>query len=303
MHLSTVSPQYNSSWALLVSYKKHFRIPSAILFSGLPSIGKNIFAKQFAKYILCEQVLDLPCESCRSCLFFDAGSHPDYTLLESDEGSRQIKIEQIRDLTHTLGQTSGFNAYQVALISKAEDMNKAAANALLKTLEEPQGRVVILLISDQPSLILPTVRSRCQHIKLEVPLNALDGIQLQKLALRDSLLVSLKEINADHLNPSKLAETCLADIEEVIELLITVVMDIIKIKFYVQAYINHQDKVTELSQLGRGFAIQHLFQLLTILFEARELLLSRSNVNLQLLMEKIFIYWQRMPLKDGYDIS
>ncbi len=167
------------------------RLPHALLFHGRPGIGKRYLAEILAQSLLCENRSNegLACGTCPACAWFASGNHPDFRLLqpealapaqeeaESAEGleetkkkpSKQIKIEQIRGLSDFLNVGSHRNGYRVVLICPAESMNPGAANALLKSLEEPSAGVAFLLVSHQPSRLLATVRSRCHALALTLP--------------------------------------------------------------------------------------------------------------------------------------
>ena len=167
------------------------RLPHALLFHGRPGIGKRHFAEVLAQSLLCEKRSrqGLACGACAACAWFASGNHPDFRLIQpealapaieeaeagegAEEGkkkpSKQIKIEQIRALSDFLNIGSHRNGYRVVLISPAEAMNPGSANALLKSLEEPSGGVIFLLVSHQPSRLLATVRSRCHALALSLP--------------------------------------------------------------------------------------------------------------------------------------
>lgn len=169
----------------------HERLPHALLLHGRPGIGKLHLALVLAQSLLCENRTKeaLACGNCPACAWFATGNHPDFRLLqpealapaqdeaETGEGgeetkkkaSRQIKIEQIRALSDFLNVGSHRNGYRVIVIHPAESMNPGAANALLKSLEEPSAGVAFLLVSHQPSRLLATVRSRCHALALSLP--------------------------------------------------------------------------------------------------------------------------------------
>ena len=109
------------------------------------------------------------CSHCRSCTLLAAGSHPDYFDLQPDEGKQVIKVDQVRALIGKLDLTTSISERKVACIHPAEEMNAAAANALLKSLEEPAGNTVLILVSDNPGRLPVTIRSRCQAISVNQP--------------------------------------------------------------------------------------------------------------------------------------
>jgi DNA polymerase III subunit delta' len=146
------------------------RLPHALVLSGPAGIGKLRLARAFLEALLCQQPqAGLACGRCQSCHLAAAGSHPDLALLMPEEKSKVIKIDQVRDLVSFFSKTAQYGGRRVALLTPAESMNRNAQNALLKTLEEPGAGAFLLLLCDQPSRLLPTVRSRCQQRQLGVP--------------------------------------------------------------------------------------------------------------------------------------
>lgn len=146
------------------------RLPHAVLLSGASGIGKLRLARAFLEALLCENPRGgMACGECRGCRLSTAGTHPDFFRLEPEEEGKALKVDQVRELVEFAGRTAQFGGYRVALIVPAEAMNRNAQNALLKTLEEPGGDTLLLLVSHQPALLLPTVRSRCQQRFLNIP--------------------------------------------------------------------------------------------------------------------------------------
>ena len=163
-------------------------LPHALLIHGRPGLGKTVLARLFARRLLCEGPAggDLPCGECAACLWFEQGNHPDFRILEPEalfaaeaehrategeprkrEGeaaSRQIRIDQVRELQDFLTIGTHRGGVRVVVVRPAEAMNVATANALLKSLEEPAPKTAFLLVSSAPDRLLPTVRSRCQKI-------------------------------------------------------------------------------------------------------------------------------------------
>ena len=193
-------PWQNEVWNRLAGMHGH--LPHAMLFHGRPGIGKLHLAQVLAQSLLCENRAQegLACGACPACTWFASGNHPDFRLIQPEalapaqeeaetgeiveEGkkkpSKQIKIEQIRALSDFLNVGSHRQGHRVVLIYPAESMNPGAANALLKSLEEPSAGVVFLLVSHQPSRLLATVRSRCHALALTLPPRELSLCWLQE---------------------------------------------------------------------------------------------------------------------------
>ncbi|MEA3272087.1 MAG: AAA family ATPase [Patescibacteria group bacterium] len=138
------------------------RIVHAYLFVGPEYVGKTTVAKWFADKIL----------NCRG--FKRLQLHPDFTLVErerdekTDKLNKDIKVDKVRDLISRLGKSSFLNSYKVALIPETEALNSSSANSLLKTLEEPKGKTVIILCAKSTENLLPTIVSRCQIINFSL---------------------------------------------------------------------------------------------------------------------------------------
>lgn len=132
------------------------------LFFGTEGIGKKVFAKEFSKIILCNSKDEKPCNKCKSCIEFDSNNNPDFFVIEPDGSS--IKIEQIRQMQKSILEKPIESNKKVYIINDAETMTKEAQNCMLKTLEEPQDFIVIILIASNENNILPTVKSRCTKI-------------------------------------------------------------------------------------------------------------------------------------------
>ena len=127
----------------------------------------SIFARQLAMQQLCHDPLDrMACGQCQSCKAFLQGTHGDLLLLQVPEGKTAIGIDQVREGTHFLQQTPLYGATKLLLVIGADQMTLAAANSLLKTLEEPPGNALVLLSSAEAWQLPPTVRSRCQLLRL-----------------------------------------------------------------------------------------------------------------------------------------
>lgn len=148
----------------ILSYSvRNKNILHSYLFYGTEGIGKKLFAIEFSKMILCESDSEnKPCNKCKSCIEFESNNNPDFTIIEPDNNS--IKIEQIRALQKKIIEKPINGSKKIYIINDADKMTKEAQNCLLKTLEEPQSFVVIIMICSNENAILPTVKSRCTKI-------------------------------------------------------------------------------------------------------------------------------------------
>ena len=164
------------------------RLPHALLFQGPEAVGKATTARALAAALVCPRGTD-PCGTCADCRLLEAGNHPDSLLVTrlprrpgaeddpEDGGDADLRsvitVEQIREITQLASRTPRRAARHVFRIDPAERMNQEAQNALLKTLEEPAGATVLILVSSRPHLLLPTVRSRCVTIRF-APVRPID---------------------------------------------------------------------------------------------------------------------------------
>ncbi|MDO7898006.1 DNA polymerase III subunit delta' [Pseudomonas citrulli] len=176
-------PWQDGLWQQLAGRAQHAH---AYLLHGPVGIGKRALAERLMASLLCQRPADSnACGECKSCLLLKAGSHPDNYVLEPEEADKAIKVDQVRDLVSFVVQTSQLGGRKVVLIEPVESMNINAANALLKSLEEPSGDTVLLLVSHQPSRLLPTIKSRCVQQACPLPSEAM-SLQWLARALPDS---------------------------------------------------------------------------------------------------------------------
>jgi DNA polymerase-3 subunit delta' len=145
------------------------RLAHALLIHEARGTGGDVLALWAAQLVLCTDSTHPPCGVCAGCRRVANSQHPDLITLQPIEDSRQIRIEQVRELTAELTLTSHQGGYKVAIVSPADALNRAAANALLKTLEEPTPRTLLILVAIQPSRLPATILSRCQRIRVRAP--------------------------------------------------------------------------------------------------------------------------------------
>ena len=280
------------------------RMPHALLLHGSNGVGKRRLAITLAQRLLCSaEANEYACGSCKSCKLLLAGSHPDLTILEPEEEGKKIRVDDVRTLCTKLNTTAQQGGWKIGLILVADAMNINASNALLKSLEEPQGKTLLVLVSDRLHALLPTIRSRCQkqylatpgedvatHWLKEVsgnssdvakaievsngrPLLALHNIESGTLALRQDFEGIIEGVASGSLSSVEAAQQCVK----------------LNGNNIIEWYMNyvHRLAVNE----GQGGGDRRLFQFQDRLMSARQLLLSQSNVNQQLLLEGLFMDW------------
>lgn len=318
-------PWQQQQWQQLLSQHRQQRLPHALLLSGVAGLGKLAFAEQFAQYLLCKAVVtDQACGQCSGCRLILATNHPDLLRIVPEESGKNIKIDQIREMILTLSQTAQRAGHLVAIIAPAEALNKAAANALLKTLEEPAGKAVLLLVSHQPGALPATVISRCQQIQFtgttgantwlaaqlsalnktadidlllkiaeNAPLRALDLAQNNYLTLRDQLLAYLQAVSRRK-EPAlvPVADYLKQDLVLWVEAFISLLTDILRLQLGVQRqWLVNQDCLAQLQPLAQVYPVLKLLPLLTKLGQARQSLQSTQiHLNEQLLIESLLIH-------------
>ncbi|CAH0990129.1 DNA polymerase III subunit delta' [Sinobacterium norvegicum] len=162
-----IYPWLEDRWQQLIEQVDAGILPHALLITGSAGLGKLSLAKALGIYLQCHQPVDKQaCGSCKSCLLHQVGTHPDYKVLTLEEGSRQIKIDAVRQVSDFVLKKSQQGGYKIVIIDPAVAMNENASNALLKSLEEPGESTVIILLGVSSQQVLPTIRSRCQLLQI-----------------------------------------------------------------------------------------------------------------------------------------
>jgi DNA polymerase-3 subunit delta' len=314
-------------------------MPHALLVHGRAGIGKVEFARALAASVLCESARDgLACGQCPSCHWFAQGNHPDYREIvpeaaseddeEADESAKSdkakslfIKIDQVRAVADFVSLTTHRAGYRALLIHPAEAMHPAAANALLKTLEEPPPQTLIVLVSDQPARVLATIRSRCRLVGLTPPDHeaALRWLASEQVAGAESALAaaggapllarelaSPEEAEFRKRVVSELAKTGGAD-----ALALAAVLDktaIPRLVFWMQTWVHdlvrvraageprhHVDNVQALKARARSARLEALFALDRDLTEARRL--AAHPLNARLVAEHLLMSYNQAMIE------
>lgn len=325
--MADVLPWQAELWGQLAGRTQHAH---AYLLHGPGGIGKRQLAEQLMALLLCQRPVNATaCGECKACQLLAAHTHPDHYILEPEEVDKAIRVDQVRDLVGFVTQTAQLGGRKVILLEPAEAMNLNAANALLKSLEEPSGDTVLLLISHQPSRLLPTIKSRCVQQACPLPgrQQSLDWLagQLPELAaeLREQLLTlaagsplaalklheqkvldlraqvvdSVKKLLKQQQSPSQLAEGWNA-------LPLILLFDwfcewthlILRYQMAGDdAELGAADMQKVLQYLAQKSAQHKVMALQDWLLEHRQKVLGKANLNRVLLLEALLVQWATLP--------
>ncbi|MCW8944177.1 MAG: DNA polymerase III subunit delta' [Sedimenticola sp.] len=318
----TPLPWQMNQWQRLFEAKKDNRLPHALLLTGSAGLGKSHFAHLLAASLLCNslQETDTPCGVCKGCRLVDADTHPDYTLITPEEPGKAIKIDTIRQFTQRGSLTSQSGGFKVIIIEPADALNTAAANSLLKTLEEPVDRTVMILVSASAGKLPATIRSRCQQYHFTpptattavawlnehvndsdpslllslasgAPLLALKYATEGALAERTKMIEELTGIFKKTDNPISIAlRWSQLDQGSVVKWFSGWVIDLIRVKIGSEsAAIINIDQRERLHALSRKVNSKKLYALMDRLFEANRTLGAQLNTQMQL--ESLLLDW------------
>ncbi len=171
MELQAALPWHEDNWRRLRSARDSQRLPHALLLRGPAGLGKQRFAERLAASLLCLSpgADGEPCGECRGCHLYRVDTHPDLVRLAPAEAGKPITVDSIRDYCFGNVSKPQVGGFQVMLMFAAEQMNTAAANAFLKTLEEPASESLMILCASRPERLPATIRSRCQAVDFATP--------------------------------------------------------------------------------------------------------------------------------------
>lgn len=314
----SILPWHNTQWESLQQRRTGQRLPHALLFTGVSGVGKYNFAKEFAHSLLCSQNL---CGICKNCQLFNAGYHPDLMIISSEDG-KAIKVDAIRGIVDFVNQSAHISPYKIVIINPADKMNLNAANALLKTLEEPNKKIILILVTSRSMGLPATIRSRCQIISFPAPKRemALQWLQTQDVAKNSAELLlefahgaPLKVINFvenDLLNfrkeifqqfcellNGKIALAVLSqtwqtlDASQILFHLTSWTMDLVRLQNIEKANLTNFDFAPQLKEIAKKYDAKYLFKLYDNLVARQNLLHGPCNLNLQLMFEDLLVDW------------
>lgn len=166
-----IAPWLNEAWRRLWQQCKESRLPHALMLSGIAGLGKLAFAKQLSQALLCQHVSDSgkACGHCHDCRLFAGEVHPNVCMVIPEKPGQAIKVDQVRDANAFVAESSFKGKTRIVIFEPADQLNLNAANALLKTLEEPANDAVIILVCHQSGTLPATIRSRCQRLHFSAP--------------------------------------------------------------------------------------------------------------------------------------
>jgi DNA polymerase-3 subunit delta' len=316
-----IYPWQQKQWQQLMRAQKDHRLPHALLFAGQRGTGKTHFAECFMRAQLCQQNnADASC-TCHSCRLITGKSHPNILWIAPEKTGGAIKVDQIREVTDFVNQTSLQGEYRFVVINPASNLNINAANALLKTLEEPASGSILILITDQISHLPATILSRCQHIHFPrpdtelaltfltqklpagsqpelilrlangAPLAALEWVQQDILAPREHLLKMIYALSKNQVDPLKAAaEIQKMETPHIFNFMLSFIMDLLRLHLSVDEMVN-QDFKTELADLRARTVMQKIAQFQHYLLDLCDQLQKGINLNKQLMLECMLIRW------------
>lgn len=320
-------PWQDAQWQRMAAMQAGGRLPHALLLRGPEGVGKLRFARRLVSALLCErhEFQKGACGECRGCHLVSADSHPDLHVLAPGDGKQQIGIDQVRSLIQRIGLTPQYGGRKTVIVWPAERMTRAAANTLLKTLEEPPGDALFVLVAHRAGTLPATIRSRCQMVDFPVPdAHAAKSWLSRELNSEEAAETALRLAHGAPLNARlqasgggmKAREAILDDLErllrgdsdaistadrwrelglvEALYWLLSVVCDLVWLKNGRSAHsLTHSDRGPALQGLARGLDLMGLFRLFDLMVEARRAALGQLNFNEQLTLESIAIQWQR----------
>ncbi len=299
------------------------RMPHALLLTGMSGVGKTQFAAAMTAALLCQQrVNTFACGECHACLQFKARVHPNVLWVEPEKPTAAIKVDQVRALNEFIQQSSLQGDYRMAIITAADNLNLAAANALLKTLEEPASGALIILISHQRLPLLATIKSRCQRLVFPnpdttqaltwlraqsavtqpelllrltqgAPLAALQYQETGLLPLRGQLFSTLDQLLQNKMDSIQAAAALSnLDVDWTLLQLLSWLQDVVGMQLERNdAEFCNIDQVAALQVAAKKFSVQHWLQVWQKVKAARVETLRGIHLNQALLFENLFIDW------------
>jgi DNA polymerase III subunit delta' len=316
-----------NNWAvqLLTAHAAHGKMKHAYLFTGPPGVGRRTMALKFAQAVNCPSPYapGIACGVCSTCKRLSIMQHPDLLVVQAEQVGGMLKVDQVRELQRFLSLSPYEARYRFALLLRFEEANPNAANALLKSLEEPSPQVILVLTAESAESLLPTIVSRCEVIRLApLPVNtAVEGIsnllnippdrarllahlsngrpgyaiQLQEnpesLEKRQDWLDEHREL----LKSNRAARFTFADalakdkesMRQVLLVWLSYWRDVLLLSSGTSAPITNLDRESEIQELADRFGLRQAYDAITSL--ERTLHLMERNINTRLALEVLLL--------------
>ncbi|MEZ8099586.1 DNA polymerase III subunit delta' [Vibrio bivalvicida] len=171
--MSDLYPWLSPLWKEWQSNLQADRFSNAALLIADEGMGAQQLVEHFSRAVICQNYPAEACGFCHGCQLMESDSHPDYHVIRPEKEGKAITVEQVRQCNRIAQESSQLSGLRLFVIEPAEAMNESAANALLKTLEEPSATCMFLLVTHRANSLLPTITSRCQQWHLTVPESSL----------------------------------------------------------------------------------------------------------------------------------
>ncbi|MGV6826480.1 MAG: hypothetical protein ACWA5Q_05845 [bacterium] len=318
-------PWLSDPWDRLHRMYEDSRVPHALLLAGGAGVGKSRLAHEFAALLLCETPMQgQPCGQCKSCHQLEAGTNPGLGVIAPEAPGKQLKVEAIR--TFINGATLAVNPgqYRVSIFEHADQMNSAAANALLKTLEEPVPGMVIILLVEASNRLPATILSRCQTLRVASPpresavswlqgrgvdnagmaIRMAGGGPMRVLNMDQSeaqlsaymgLLESFLGVAEQRNDPLSIAEPILKDLD--VQSILGFLMEWNEVLIRYRVDPSHQEmgfgaQEQRLKTLLKRLDLERLYRFKDRV--VRAMLQLSNNASPQLLLDDLLIYWNRI---------
>ena len=325
--MNSLYPWLQSQWQQLQAYSEQQRIPQALIFNGPNGLGKRDMALQYSHGLLCQKPSHgLACGHCQSCHLITAETHPDFITIQPEEPGKQVGIDVMRQLNIRLALKPQYDRYRLVLITPADAMNTAAANAFLKCLEEPTERTCFVLITAYENRLPATIRSRCQRLQFKPPVaaSALQWLNDQGLHEQADILLQMaqgspllaqhyaqaemvakrQELFNDWLGIATKADAILdiaekwhkhpqLSLDNALIWMTLWVSDILKLAQQApKANLNNPDLYSRLQSLLPKLSMRALYIYYDTLLTSRKQL--QTTANKQLLLEKLLLDWWQL---------
>ncbi|MCS3409041.1 DNA polymerase III subunit delta' [Serratia sp. AKBS12] len=325
-------PWLNAPYRQLIAQYAAGRGHHALLLHAAAGNGDEALVYGISRWLICQQRNgEKSCGTCHACRLMLAGNHPDYHVLAPEKGKSSLGIEPIRQVIETLYSHAQQGGAKVVWLAQAESLTEAAANALLKTLEEPPANTYFLLGCREPSRLLATLRSRCFYWHLTSPDEQL-GLQwlnrqvvanptdcLTALRLHDGAPIAAEQLLqperwqqrsalCDVLHDALLGQDMLVllpvlnhdNVAERLHWLCSLLIDAMKWQQDAASFVLNQDRLPLVQQLATRLSAASLQHIVQQWLHCRHQLLSVVGVNRELLLTERLLSWEQMFASAGY---